>query len=298
MYELQGSLAMMSFDPSKGINPQGGKTFYVHETNGNDDNEGTDPQFPLSSLEEAYNKCVAAKGDYIFVEYFSTLSAPPLTIEKRTIHLIALSSGNFDSRNDLNGGTSVSLVMTADGRDFELAGFNLGGDSPAANYALEAPAIFYRSHIHHCTFGHNFAATDGMHILELSHSVIDHCLFSNMLTGYGIYVDGVVDSMIANNIFLRIPEKCIYVITGAVLLSIFGNMFLSLPGDDKADGWAIDLAAGCTSGLVMGNRASQKGASSFNPYRDHTGDNLNNIHFGWSDNHDGIALSTTPKLGA
>jgi len=277
---------------------QGGKAFFVNSSTGDNGYEGTSSAYPLADLETAYGKCTAGKGDYIFVQVFSTLTDAPLTIAKNDIHLISLGTRNFDNGNDLNGDDEVALNLASGGYDFEIAGFNIGADGD--HYALESTAgSLYRNHIHHCTFGHNFSASDGIHVLEISHATIDHCLFSNMLTGYGIYVSSVVDSVIADNTFFCVADKkCIYVTGGAVLLSILENKFYSHTDEDEETGWAIDLAAACTSGIVMGNKTSQVGSSSHTPYLDRTGTNMNNIHFGWSDNHNGVTHPASPVFAA
>jgi hypothetical protein len=292
MYELQGTPAMMSVDPSRGgRNPQGGKVFFVHESNGNDSHEGTDPQFPLATLAEAYAKCTAGMGDYIFVEYFSTLSAPPLAIAKRAIHLISLSSGNFDSRNDLNGGDQPAIRLTADGRDLELAGFNLGGDGTSYGLEVEAAQTGYRFHIHHCTFGNNFGVTDGIHAAEISNAAIDHCLFGSAVTGYGMNISGSVMMILAHNIFHSCDSGCIYLSLGAVQDFIFDNMFAG--PINGADGWAIDLPVGGTGSLIMGNKASECGddtQGAGNPYRDRSANSLAAKLNAWAGNIIGNAF--------
>lgn len=293
MYELAGTPPMMSFDPSKGINPQGGKSYFVREGSGgnvisSDDNEGTDPQYPLATVQAALNKCVASMGDYVFVLYFSTIDSPPITIPVRTIHLIAVSSGNFDSRNDLNGGGTVALRLTSDGRDFELAGFNVGaGGTGAGDYGLEVEAgeTGYRFHIHHCTFGNNFDCLDGIHMAEFSNASIDHCMFGSQCSQHGIYIGGGVKAILAHNIFHKIPEKCIYYVTGAMQCFIFDNMFAAPIGE--ADGWAIDLCAASVDCLVMNNSASECGDATQdtgNPYRDRSAASLGAKKNQWAGN--------------
>lgn len=289
MYELQGSLAMLSVDPSKGgRNPHGGKAFFVNETSGDNDHEGSDPQFPLKDLVTAYGKCADGKGDYIFSQYFSTLSAPPLLIAKRRLHIIGLGSGNFDSSNDLNGGNAAAaLRLVAGGRDLELAGFNIGGDGTGYGIEVEAGETAYRCHIHHCTIGNNFGVTDGIHAAEMSNMSIDHCLFGGAATGHHMDVSGSVMLIIAHNIFHNIAagKKAIYLSLGAVMDFILGNCFMSRVSLALANGWAIDLPAGGYGSMIIGNRAADCGDDTGNePYVDRSGTGVGDLANGWSDN--------------
>jgi len=272
MYDLAGTPPVLSFNPSIGIHAAGGKTFYVRESTGSNDNEGTDPQYPLADLEAAYLKCTNSKNDYIFAEYFSTLTAPPLTIGVRTIHLIALSGGNFDSRNDLNGGSGVSINIQSAGRDFELAGFNLGNDGTANALEITAGQAMYRCHIHHCTFGSAFICNDGIEVAgSASHNTIDHCLFDNQIENYAITGVDINSNIIAHNIFLMVTDatKGIYFTSGCTCNKIIGNLFGCRASNDEPDGWAIDLPVGSISNLIAGNMASECGdASGEDAYRD------------------------------
>lgn len=303
MYGLQGSPALMSVDPSRGRNPEGGRTFYVREGSvaghiaSSDDNEGTDPQFPLASIQAALNKCVASIGDYIFVLYHSTILSAPLTIPVRTIHLIAASHGNFDSRNDLNGGNAPAIRLTSDGRDLELAGFNIGGDGTSHGIEVEAAQVGYRVHIHHCTFGNNFGVIDGIRAAELSNMSIDNCLFGSAVSGYAMNVGSSVMLMLLHNMFHNCDLGCIYLTTGALQNFINDNTFQSIIGGGA--GWAIDLPAGGQQSTIMGNRASETGdnATGNNPYRDRSSGALATKANAWAANYKGEA-ETTPQAAA
>lgn len=290
MYELAFTPPLVTYDPRKGENPKGGKTFYVREgSTGNDSYEGTDPEYPLATIERALTNSTASRGDYIFIQYFSTLDAPPLTINKRALHIIALSSGNFDSRNDLNGGSSVSLNIETAGRDLELAGFNIGNDGTTYGIEVSAGQVMYRCHIHHCTIGNNFTTTDGIHAVEISQSSIDNCLFGTNgtgITGDGLAVNSYVMTFLVNNIFMNITEKAIDLaaVSGG---SIHGNMFYAPIASAESDGWAINIVSG-HSVLVMNNYASQTGDDQGNnPYKDTSTGTITDTTNGWCYNWSG-----------
>lgn len=296
MKDFLGSPGMLSVDPSKGgQNPHGGKALFVHETDGDNGYEGTDPQFPLKDLVTAVGKCGDAKGDYIFVQYFSTLSGtPPLILAKRCIHLIALGSGNFDSRNDMNGGAAPALRLTAADRDLELAGFNIGGAGADYGVEVENGQVGYRVHIHHCTIGNNFGVSDGINAWSLSNSLIDHCMFGESVTGYGIRVGDGAELWIAHNIFLNCDTGCIYLLGGPA--RIFGNMFASPIGG--AVGWAIDIDG--ARSLIHHNSASECGDKSVtvdSPYRDRSAGTVATKLNSWAGNIIGEDFGT-PRAAA
>ena len=286
MYELAYTPPVVSFNPRKGENPKGGKTFYVRESTGNNSHEGNDPEYPLADLETAYAKCTASQGDYIFVEYFSTLSAPPLTIGKRAIHIIALSHGNFDSRNDLNGGSSVSLNIQSAGRDLELAGFNVGNDGTANGLEIDSGQAMTRCHIHHCTFGCNFPTKDGIHSNgEIVHSSIDNCLFGNQLTGDGIETGNLLSTFIQNCIFQTCTEKGINVTVNVAGSWILGNQFYAPIASSEAAGWGITIIGGAGA-MINLNYAMQTGDSTGNnPYLDTSTGTIGNTTNGWGLNY-------------
>lgn len=269
MYELQGTPPLISFAPARGINIGGGKTFYVRESTGSNDNEGTDPQYPLADLETALGKCTASMNDYIFAEYFSTLSAAPLTINKRMLHIIAVSGGNFDSRNDMNGGSSVSVNIQSLGRDLELAGWNIGNDGTTYGIEVSSGQTMYRCHIHHCTIGNNFSVTDGIYAAEISNSSIDHCMFGEAVSGDAIDMPGsVVMFVCANNLFHGVSGVNFYASLGCQYAFIYNNMFAIA---DDVNGEAITLPSGGSNNMICNNYAVNGMLNSgyqYNPYRD------------------------------
>jgi len=287
MYDLFGNPTLMSFDASRGKNPHGGKTLYVDINNGNDGHEGSDPEFPLAGLEEAYSRCTSEKGDYIFVQNFWTLLAPPLTINNRDVHIISLGSGQFDNGNDIDGGALAAIVLAAGCQDFELAGFNLGGNG--ASPAIDLTDHVVRPHIHHCTIGNNYACTDGIHTTapgNISSGVIDHCLFGNQISSRGIHAS-ITTGMIAHNIFRQPGVECVAGIIQTLWVMIFGNMFFAPIDPILAPGWAVHLDANSSNCFVMGNIAAERGeAPGVNPWMDETAAGGNKLN-GWSGNRAG-----------
>jgi len=295
MFDLLGSLTLKSFDQSKGINPQGGKIFYVDCRHGNNSNEGTDPQFPVADLETAYLLCEHQRGDYIFVQDFWTLTAPPLTIDIEDLHIISLGGGNFDNGNDIDGGVLASIELTDNATDFELAGFNLGNDGSAM--AVDPTGQCNRLHLHHCTLGWNYSCTDCIGFTgggALIYPSINNNYFGPNFTNIAItaYFN---TGLIFNNIFRNPGVGCITPFAGSFGVGIFGNQFFSAFADGLAlAGWAVNLDATSTNNWVHGNLAGITGAAcAVNPYNDDSGVAGAEAN-GWCGNYAGPALSAGP----
>lgn len=298
MYGAQGSLALPSFDPPKGRNPEGGRSFFVRASSvtghivASDDNEGTDPQYPLQTIQAALDKCVASIGDYVFVLYHSAIDSPPLTIPVRTIHLISMSHGGFDSRNDLNGGAEAAISITSAGRDFELAGFNLGGAGADEGILADSGEVMYRCHIHHCTFGMNYGVTNGIGAWSLSQSVIDNCVFGSnaeIVSGDGINVGDFTNSYIMHCLFSFIADRGIDILA-ANGGSIHENMFYSPIAEAEDGGWGITIRGGSHC-LVMKNVGSASGNDEGeNPFLDLSTGTVTDTQNGWALNYHGESL--------
>jgi hypothetical protein len=305
MFQNQVAPNVLPFDMSKGRNPHGGKTFYVDcfesagppaKRKGNDDWEGTDPEFPLETLEAAYAKVTDRHNDYIFVQNFWTLSpAETLVIAKTKLHLIGIGSGNFDNSNDIDGGSVASLELATRADDLELAGFNLGNDGSAE--AIDVTGQVSRVHIHHCNFGWNYPVTDGIAFTvggALLYPTIEHCYFGPNFSSRGInaYLN---TGLIAYNIFRKPGVEAILI--GGFGVGIFGNQFYVRYDHGLAAGWAVHLDANAYECFVNHNWAAEVGdVSAANPYRDLSSGAVGTCLNGWCDNFDGPALSAGPDV--
>ena len=249
------------------------KVFFVSERAGigaSDDNEGTDPSLPLATISQAVTNCTTKRGDYIFVLDFWTEASPPLTINKKDIHLIGMGSGNFDAGNDITTPTNnkSAVYITSDGYDMEFAGFNLSS-SGTNGVALQLQEG-YRLHLHHLTFGCNIACTTGISGNSFTHSTLHDCLFGTLVAGNSFYTF-LNTSIVRNNRFLATSGTCISCPGGSGFLNtiVEGNKFLV---DDAAHGDAINLAVAGASGNMIDDNVVMNGNAlsdySYNPYRD------------------------------
>lgn len=302
MFELQGSVLMLPNDVSRRRTPQGGKVFFVHDL-GNDDHEGTDPQFPLVSITEAIVKCTTAKGDYIFVQHSAGTYYPAVNLNKYSIHLIALANGSYGPTVIIAGGDdNPAITIGADSNGVEIAGFNLGSGTAQTDPAIILDDHCWYVHIHHNGFGTAIRALDGILIpagMGFNFGSIDHNWFSRRLSGWGIKA-GVATATFTSSVILhntfRMQDG-----TGGVYLhggepeAVCWNIFTHKK--DAAAGFAITLGGGggffCVDCVVMGNIAGEDGAEPANPYIDTSaGDGDPEKLNAWADNYSGI----TPKF--
>lgn len=297
MFQSQLAPTVLPFDMSRGRNPHGGKTFYVDcfesgavKRKGNDNWEGTDPEFPLETLEAAYAKVTDRHNDYIFVQNFWALSpAVTLAIAKTKLHLIGIGNGNFDQSLDISGGAVASLELATRADDLELAGFNLGNNGSAE--AIDVTGQVSRVHIHHCTFGWNYPVTDGIAFTPggaLLYPTIEHCYFGPNCSLHGInaYLN---TGLIAHNIFRKPGVQCINL--NGFGVGIFGNQFVVSYGHGLGIGWAVYLDANTYENWVTHNWAMEVAqACAADPYRDLSGTGIDDLKNAWGENFDGPAL--------
>jgi len=299
MFESLGSPIAIPWDVSKGIAPGGGKTFYVRSSQitpaGSDDNNGTDPQYPLLKIQTAIDKCVQRRHDYIFVQDSYQEDVVSILINKRNVHLIGLGEGNPLGGRALVDmqGVDACIKTLGTGGSLELAGFRLGSTGEAC---IEVAESSYYNHIHHCAFAQYMAGQDGIlseGAVSATAWLIDHNIFSTQLTRDCIRLADDAWTIIAHNIFAGVAGIGIKV-TGS-FGQIIGNVFFSLIASALAEGWAISLGGGTNGKMIAGNKASACGdGSGNNPYKDLSNTAVGTLKNGWADNFDGPALSGGP----
>lgn len=298
MFDSLGSAISYPQDVSRGIMPGGGKAFYVSSLAahvGLDTNEGTDPNFPLLTINAAVGKCSQRRHDYIFVQDSYQADVTSILIDVRNVHLIGLSEGNPLGGRALIDMQGVDACITTygTGGSLELAGFRLGSSGDPCIKLAESS---YYNHIHHCAFAQYMAGTDGIFSgvgISATAWLIDHNIFSTQLTRDGIRLADDAWTIIAHNIFAGVAGIGINV-TGS-FGQIMGNVFFSLITDALAEGWAISLGGGTNGKMICGNKASACGdATGNNPYRDISNTAVGTLLNGWADNFDGPALSGGP----
>jgi len=299
MFESLGSPIALPQDVSRRIAPGGGKTFYVRglaAAPGLDTHEGTDPEYPLLTIQAAIDKCSQRRHDYVFVQDSYQEDVVSILCNKRNLHLIGLTEGNQMGGRALVDmqGVDACFKTYGTGGSLELAGFRMGS---AGEACIEVAEVSWFNHIHHCSFGHFLPAQDGILCEGANHTqswIVDHCHFSESLTRDGIRVENPAWSMFNHNLFKVKAGIGVHITGGTNLGAILGNVFVSLIADALVAGWAIDLAAAVDWGIIAGNKASCNGqAGTTNPYRDRSAA-VALMTNAWADNFDGPALSAGP----
>jgi len=297
MYDLYGNHTLMAYDASRGVNPAGGKTYYVNDVTGNDNNVGSDPEFPFETLAAAVAACVTGRNDYIFVQQHT--AEETLTFAMTKLHVIGLGNGCFDEGGILaiDGGAAIAVDFSTGNEYCELAGFDIGGTG--ATHGIDATQQSMFAHIHHCTIGNAWLpVVDGIHSTApggFNESTFDHLFLGMSVSGYGMNFS-IFTAMIAHCLFKQNALGCIFL--DPQWVNIFNNMFFQSLGQIVANGWAVDLGVNSSNNLVSGNKATETGAAvgAANPYRDRSGIAANALLNGWVDNFDSVALSGAPTF--
>lgn len=295
MLNFQGSSLLLPSDASRGRNPAGGKTLYVSNLtadDNSDDHEGTDPQYPLATIEAALAKVTTRKHDYIFVQDSYDQETFPVTVATRDVHIIGLGNGHVTHNRCLlygNGEAAITLGDACDGA--EIAGFDLGAGASDSCFLLVAAC--WKVHIHHCALGNVTSGMAALHGIDtgafaMNFSLIDNCYFSRYLVGAGCSGDFNC-SFIANNWFRYYGT---YGITcgGGQTPDILSNRFFKAQG--AAEGWAINITGGPGLGMIDDNRAMEDGAvPASNPFKDVTGTGTPAQLNAWGLNYKGITAT-------
>lgn len=254
-----------------------GKVFYVNGESygptGNDNNEGTNPQYPLATITQAVANCRQRTNDWIFIQGFYQTDTFPITLNKRNIHLIGIApGGTFRGRALIDGDAAAAFETSESGGGVEMAGLRLGS-SDAAYPCINIGANTYFMHIHDCTFGIYMPATDGIYgasgQYHMNGWTIEDCHFGTGLTGCGIECVNNVRSDIKNCTFMGYGDVGIKLDAGAIG-EISGNKFFKV--NAGAEGCAITLGASTSNGLITWNSAAEDDvACTAVPYLDNTG---------------------------
>lgn len=257
-----------------------GKVFFV-ESGGSDSNEGTDPNYPLLTVQAAIDKCTDFYNDYVFVSRRATTDLTTTTailMNKHTVHLIAL--GNINGM-----GTLVRLVYTNEtdnvmefpqdvGYHCEVAGFGFAGGTTAKGgiAVTGGGGGGTGSWIHHCNFGGLLTKgtpdygvfNDGLGA-EMQSWLIEDCIFSGggnasgLISVNGVNVVGSPGILthskgltIRRNLFVNIPGIAINLdgICGGIIV----DNSIALGAETKGKG--ITLGNDCRGCWVDGNHAS------------------------------------------
>ena len=256
-----------------------GKTYYVDPDHAyaSDDNRGTNPDRPLSTIQAAIDLCVDFNQDFIFVQRRLTTditTTTPILMNKHTVHLIAVSNPNPQ-------GALVRLVHTNatdniiefpqdTGYHCEVAGFGFaGGATTKGGIAVTGSGGGHVGvWIHHCNFGGlltkgtpDYGIFDAAGGEMMAWTIEDNSFYGSGNNSKGlIAVDGILAGpasgsaankhlIIRRNIFMGIPGVAISVRKSSGVIILKNVIAL----DAATAGAGITLDATCTGCFVSGN---------------------------------------------
>ena len=273
-----------------------GRVFFVHLFTGLNTNNGIDPSSPFQTITYALSQCVAGRNDYIIVlDAWQGEPAYPIDVNVSWVHIIGLDFGNGGPIwMSPTGDTALFTVGNAE--YFEIAGFNMGGGGTHGVIEGDPPVAPAqgRGIIHHCRFGWDIAAQDGIRVLgtkDLCIMDIHDNLFGGLLTRDGIRLDGTsTRSLLHHNLFRDIPGIGIHCqMAGSDIGAIQWNYFKTPKGG--AVGAAITMLLDVGNALITDNRATEDAENPGNsPYKDFSTGVVGTTLNAWAANYSGNVL--------
>ncbi len=256
----------------QGRSPGAGLALFVGGSGASDNHEGSDPQFPKSSIDAALELCTSGRHDFIFVQDYWDNDSFPVVVDKQTVHIIGLGHGNPMGTWCLMLATAAACFSIGTHGYCEIAGFSMisGGSDPNI---LVVAGNECKIHIHHCAFGEHGASQDGIlavGAVEFGQSLVEHCIFGHQLTRDGLRLGNPTWSWIMHNLFRAYGGVGIDIVgdLGGQLGGIIGNKFYQGAAFDAGDAITISTAA---DGMIDDNHAMEDGANpGNNPYLDTT----------------------------
>ncbi len=277
-----------------------GDTYYV-DTYGSatdDSNAGTDPNYPMTTVNAAMGRCTTDHNDYVIILDAWTSDTEPITVNKTRVHFVGINPSPAPMYVVMTPGTDESVFkMGSASNHCEIAGINLGGGANHGGIELNSGATAaYGLWIHDCVFGHEFpgGATPKYGIFNVQPAGPTHCVIEDnhfygttsvawgKIDDSGMLLYGAKGTIIRRNTFLGLPAFGISLSTTSG--AIIQDNRISLDTDQT--GGAITLAA-CTGCWVDGNPShfGDTDAMGKSPFADDSSDGNN-----WGSNWVGNAV--------
>lgn len=238
----------------------GGNFYYVHDTKGNDSNDGTESDAPLATIDAAINNCTANQGDVVVVmpgHVETILNATTIVPDVAGITIIGMGIGRNRPTIKFNHATANLLLTGANMRLSNLI-FKTTITEVAVALNFDADGII----VDNCLF--DFESTGDNFIIGCDIDAVDFCEFN-----YNVYRAERASASGADNV-IRLDD------TAGV--KIIGNY---MTGDFDAD-MILGEDTTSTELLIVGNlmHNSDAGAGVFLDLHDSsTGSIANNSMF-------------------
>ncbi len=191
LHTAQGSQPSVGYPEGDSVNLP--DAYYVDSGNGNDNNDGRDPGFPLATIDAAINKCTASQGDVILVQpgHAETLTTQ-ISLDVIGVSIIGIGEGTLRPQITINAAID-GIDIGAANCSVENIGFAASTDSPTSQINVDAADATIRK-VHF-----EMGATDALGAITITASgelcTIEDCTV--IVTANGpiswVIVEGVVD---------------------------------------------------------------------------------------------------------
>ena len=191
LHTAQGSQPSVSYPEGDSVNLP--DIYHVDSGNGNDNNDGRDPGFPLATIDAAINKCTASQGDVILVQpgHAETLTTQ-ISLDVIGVSIIGVGEGTLRPQITINAAID-GIDIGAANCSVENIGFAASTDSPTSQINVDAADATIRK-VHF-----EMGATDALGAITITASgelcTIEDCtviVTANGPTSW-VIVEGVVD---------------------------------------------------------------------------------------------------------
>lgn len=236
-----------------------GSIFYVCSVGGSDDHSGTNPNYPLATIDKGIGLCTANKGDIIYVMagHAETISAvAAITCDVEGVSIIGLGNGDNKGTITLDTAVTTDVSITADNVTIKNLLFVCGLDAVTDMIDIDTAAY---TTIDNCYFQMSDATYQAVSAIDINggctFTKVSNCEFKATTAGAdeAIHVGsgtGTPDRVkILNNIVEGdFANACIYSAGVCTYLTISGNQLTNSQTGDHI----IELTAAAT-GIISYN---------------------------------------------
>ena len=250
-----------------------GVVIYVNGTTGADTNDGRTVDQPVATITAALAFCDNAHQDYIIVlDYWQPAGETwPVNVNVENVSIVGAGYAGHPWVHMSPVGDNASLNITAQQVDISYLMPDGGGTSPG----IEISGLVMGVSIHHCQFGTQYAAQDGIRVTgDNPAGWYYNNQFGRLLTRSGVrFTGGGTFCRVENNQFYGPQDVQIY--GNTIQHTVIRNNFFAMHAD--VAGSAITLTAGTAGNFVDGNSAcwGETAVAHNNPYLDQAAADVN-----------------------
>jgi len=246
-----------------------GNVYYVDGSNGNDGNNGFDPEQPLLTITYALSLCVDDHNDYIIVlDYPETHPGgdedSPIDINKNRVHVLGSNYpyARGDMQQYLQTANAPAPVFQVTARWVEIGYFKLAGGTGDGCIEVLGAIESKGLSVHHCQFAEKVNGTAGPPTYGIDCSTINcgnwmyvgDCRFYEPIISHGIILQNPAQATIERNYFIGVGGDGIHITGSAGAALVADNYFMC---DTDVAGKGINLTGNTGGSMFMGNIANE-----------------------------------------